>query len=292
MAFSMTGFGRANGKFGEIQVNIEIRTVNHRFQEISIRLPKNYSTYENIARDIVRKDVKRGKISVFINIDEGSSKLESVTLNKPIAKGYYNLLNELKDVTGISEPVSLTHLMRFEDIFQSDDNDKEDEAFTNFFKRLTLDCVSHLNEMRKEEGDALVKDMLERNSFISNATQFFEEESKDLPKIEFNKMYERIKDNMNLGEIDRDRLEQEIAIISDRVDISEEVVRLKSHCDLFEKEMKKNDSIGKRINFIIQEMNREVNTIGSKSSKVEILHKVVDVKQEIEKMREQIQNVE
>lgn len=292
MAFSMTGFGRATGKLGGVQVNIEIRTVNHRFQEISIRLPKNYSSYENVAREIVRKNVNRGKISVFINIDEGDAKLEKMSLNKQVAKGYFDLLNELRDTTGLSEPVSLSHLMRFDDIFQSDDDETENKEFTEFFKSLTKECVDHLNGMRKAEGDALVKDMLERNQFISDATAFFEEESKDLPREEFEKLYSRVKENLDMGDFDKTRLEQEIAIISDRVDICEEIVRLKSHCDLYAKEMEKKEPVGKRINFIIQEMNREVNTIGSKSSKISVLHKVVDVKQEIEKMREQIQNVE
>jgi len=292
MAYSMTGFGRSQGKFGSTQVNIEIRTVNHRFQEISLRLPKLYSQYENSLRDSVKKGIARGKISVFINVDYGDSKLEQLSLNTALANGYFKLLNDLKETTGLQEDITLAHLMKFDDIFKSDSNDEDDPELKTFLIKLVNEAITHLNAMRKDEGDAMLKDLEQRNAFISESVQFFKTESDGVAREEFEKLYQRIKDNIQSGDVDRERLEQEIALISDRVDISEEITRLESHVHLLSEELKKDESIGKRVNFIVQEMHREVNTIGSKSTKISILHKVVTVKEEIEKMREQIQNVE
>jgi uncharacterized protein (TIGR00255 family) len=292
MANSMTGFGRANEKFGPNQYSLEIRTLNHRFQEIYIRVPKQLANLENNIRKIIKNNVLRGKINVSIDIDQVEKSTESIKVNHVAANSYTDALRELKNVTGVDEEPTLSHLLRFDEIFSSAKEEDENPEFADFLENLTKKAAQDLNKMRADEGSALVADLSKRCEILDQSCKLFENLSKNTPREEFEKLLTRVQEMVKSGEIDRDRLEQEIALIADRVDISEEIVRLNSHIHLFRSELEKNEPIGKRLNFIVQEMNREVNTVGSKATNVKILHKVVESKEEIEKMREQIQNIE
>lgn len=291
MAFSMTGFGKGHKTFEQLDISVEIRSVNNRFQELFIRLPKSHQFYEFDIRDRVSKSIKRGKINVNVQIVGLNGNTESLKINKERVKEYYDSLNEINKTLNFSDPVTLQDLLKFDDIFNQDDLALKDDITKNQILEVAQIAIDDFNEMRKLEGIELQKDLIQRNDNLDRQLEKVKELNTNISRKEFEKMCERLRDNIFNKEVDRDRLELELAILADRSDITEECVRMDSHIKLFKAELKK-DVSGKRLNFILQEMNRETNTMGSKSPVIEISHTIVAMKEEIEKMREQVQNLE
>jgi uncharacterized protein (TIGR00255 family) len=289
---SMTGFGKAQSINKNIEVEIEVRSVNSRYLDLSIRLPNTISAFEMPIRDKIKEEVIRGKITVYVNL-KISSYDESQTLidNSKILERY-NQLKSVKKLLKIDENIKLSHLLTVSDLFELDLNTIDEKKLLDIIMKTLDQALNAFNVMRDTEGSHILKDMLERNNNITELLAFVEKKSKLNVQQEFNRQLENVKNMITQDKIDQDRLNMEIALIADRVDITEECVRMRSHINLFDNSCKQNGESGKKLNFILQEMLREANTMSSKTSDIDVSHKVIKIKEEIEKLREQAQNIE
>jgi uncharacterized protein (TIGR00255 family) len=285
----MTGFGNKNGRF---EITVEIRTLNNRYLDISLRLPKSLNTYEYILKELIKKKILRGKLTAVVNfrslaLDNGDFRLNNETVNF-----YLQLLEKIKDQTGISDQITLDHLLQFKELIEPEDTVFEDDEVENILKNVFNKALENLDTMRKQESDNICGDIYSRLKKIKTTLNSISKKAKESPKIELDKLYNRLQDRINKNEVDRDRLELELAMIADRVDVTEECIRLSSHLDLFKNVLDTKNEVGKQLTFLLQEMHRETNTIGSKTSDISISHEMIHLKEEIEKIREQVQNLE
>lgn len=291
--YSMTGFASKQAEYNNTEITCEIRALNSRYLEISIRLPKVLSDLENSIKELIRQKITRGKIMYSLNFSSLSSELQNLKIDPDTIQIYMNLLKEMKKAAYIDAEITLDHLLSFKDIISFEEEAEIDEEFAKFIFRVTEDALKKLDEMRSQEGDFLRKDLQSRMGNILQLTDEIAQLGKNNARTEFEKMYKRLLSFIgDEKQVDNNRFEQELAIIADKVDITEESVRLKSHIQLFEENLKEGSPVGKKLNFILQEMNRETNTISNKTTMVEISHRVVALKEEIEKIREQVQNIE
>jgi uncharacterized protein (TIGR00255 family) len=291
--YSMTGFASTQAEYNNSEITCEIRALNSRYLEISIRLPKVLSDLENSIKELIRQKITRGKIMYSLNFSSLSSELQNLKIDPDTIQIYMNLLKEMKKAAHIDSKISLDHLLSFKDIISFEEEAEIDEEFAKFIFSVTKDALKKLDEMRSQEGDFLRKDLQSRMGNILQLTDEIAQLGKNNARSEFEKLYKRLLSLISdEKQVDKYRFEQELAIIADKVDITEESVRLKSHIQLFEENLKGGSPVGKKLNFILQEMNRETNTISNKTTMVEISHRVVALKEEIEKIREQVQNIE
>jgi len=289
---SMTGFATVQKTYNESEVTCEIRSLNSRFLEISLRTPRILNDLESPIKEIIRQKITRGKIMYSLNFSSLSNEVQSLKIQADSIKAYKKLLEQMKKEAGIRTPIQLDHLLFFKDIISLEESSQVDEALSRFVFELTEETLEGLNKMRYQEGQFLHKDLKDRINVINRLTAEISNFAKSNPKAEFEKLYQRLISLIDQDKVDKNRLELELALIADRVDITEEVVRLKSHIQLFQEDIKTGSPVGKKLNFILQEMNRETNTMSNKSTMVEIAHRVVQLKEEIEKVREQVQNIE
>lgn len=293
MTKSMTGFGRGDASAEGFSVTVEIRSVNSRYLDISARLPQSIQDKELELKELIQEHTKRGKFNVSIRLDQVETGEPDVTFNEQLVKGYKQLLQELKEAAGIDQPVSLRNLLYFNDIFVSREQDEETlKLIWKLSKNATLSALEQLNQMRIQEGKQLAKDLEKRISQIEFRLEHIIELTKNRAAEAKEKLQERISQLISDDSLDKDRLETEVAILADKMDITEEIVRLQSHLKFFREALKEDDSMGRRLNFLSQEINREINTIGSKANSSEISQYVVQMKENLEQIREQIQNVE
>lgn len=293
MIKSMTGLGIGEFQNREITYNVEIKSVNNRFLEISARFPGSVSHYENELRELIRKRIGRGKLYITVSIQQADGcETAGLRVVPEKARLIRDLLLHLKEETGISEEVSLDHILKFSEVFEAGDGNTEDEEHWNGVRKALEDAVENLDLMRQQEGGLLAGDLRDRIQKINGLVGSIEKLAKDNVKEKHRKLEERVRQLLAQHEIDEERLFTEIAILSDKLDVTEECVRLRSHNQLFTETLENGQAVGKKLNFLLQEMNREVNTISSKASHVEISHIVVEMKEEIEKLREQVQNLE
>ena len=295
----MTGFGRGevvhNAEGGaSITVTAEIRSVNSRFIEISVRLPRSMSERELEVRELVRKSLERGKISVNISVDRQGSEVIPLTINEPLAKAYFLLLDKLRTVTGVTAEIQLRDLTSFGDIYSVEDTGnaaaKEEWELT---QQALLQAIEQLRIMRTQEGGELEKDLRQRLATMESRMNEVEVLAKSSAQDEYDKLKARVLElTKDTAVLNDQRLELEIAMIAERLDVTEEIVRFRSHLKFFLEALESPEAAGRKLNFIIQEMNREVNTVGSKTGQAEVAHHVVMIKQEMEKIREQVQNIE
>ena len=295
----MTGFGRGEATHtldsgASVTISAEIRSVNSRFIEISVRLPRTMSERELECREVIRKRLERGKISVNFSVDRQGTEDIPLSLNEPVAKAYFNLLDKLRTATGLTAEIQLRDLTSFGDIFTTEDRASNAAAIEwDLAQKALSEAIEQLNEMRKSEGGELERDLRARIAMMVSQTTEIERRSATTANEEYNKLKERVRELMDDPKVLNDqRLELEIALIAQRLDITEEIVRFRSHVKFFLEAMDAPEPAGRKLNFILQEMNREVNTMGSKTSAAEVAHHVVLVKQELEKIREQVQNIE
>lgn len=290
--YSMTGFGRAVKKTKAGAWSVEIATVNNRFLEYSVRLPRHLNALEMPVRQLIGGQLQRGKVSVSINLEEGDGAESRYPINVKAALAYHRQLEQLRKKLKISGEVTLAHLVALPAVAQSDKEDASEEAAWKELKPVVQKALADLSAMRKKEGDALGKDMKKR---LAAARKLINRVEKDSPKVVL-AMREKLLARLN--ELIQDplkkelRLEEEVAYIADRTDVAEECIRFRSHLEQYAETLDRSEPIGKRLNFILQEMNREVNTIGSKCSDISIASTVIALKEEVEKLREQVQNVE
>lgn len=287
----MTGYGKSEGSIEIFLVTIEIKSVNNRFLDINLRAPSSIQSFEPELREMVKAKINRGKINVFIDIKENKN-IEGNFVNHEKLSALYKALLSVKNKLNIPGEVQLSHLLQFPDLMESDFSEINEEVFKTGLRSIFKIALDALIEMRLKEGAHLISDMNDRLNAIRNAFNDVREKSQGEVKNEFNLLVNRIEELLENKTIDRDRLEQEIALISDKVDITEEIIRFESHLIQFEQTLKRDSELGKKLIFILQEMHREANTINSKTTNVEVSHKIIQVKEEIEKIREQAQNIE
>lgn len=293
MLTSMTGFGRGAASEDGVEVTVEIRSVNSRYCEISVRGPRALATYEQDVQAAVRKRLERGRINVQVELSEPGSTTADLELNADVVRQYAALLVDLRQVAGIEEPVRLEHMLQFSDVFTSRGVDEEAETRRSRLTFAALEsALRSIVEMRQQEGVALRRELEHRVDLIESSLALVDERAPArLGEVRM-KLRERVAEILGDDRVDPDRIEQEIVMLADRLDVTEESVRLQSHIAMFREALAETDSVGRKLNFISQEMNREVNTIGSKANDPELARYVVTMKEELEKIREQIQNVE
>lgn len=291
MIKSMTGYGKANLSEKAREYQIEIKSVNHRYLDISVKMPRILSYLEEEVKKEIASQVKRGKIDVFISFENNSTEGKEIKINTEIAKIYIDELKKLAKQEEISANIEVTDISKFPDVL-SIQNNQEDETIRNELIETVKQATQKLVQMRAVEGSKIAEDLLARIKIIQEKVKEISSLSTGLIEEYVVKLEGRIKEILKNQEVDEARLAQEVVIYADKCSVQEEVTRLKSHISQFEKLLNSEESIGKKLDFIIQEMNRETNTIGSKANNLEITNDVIDVKTELENIREQIQNIE
>jgi len=293
MITSMTGFGRGEASAGGISVTVELKTVNSRYLDISFRLPQSIQSKELELKELLQNHIERGKVNMSIRVDKADTGVPEVTFNEHLVDGYKKLLNDLRAAANIQEPVKLETLLEFNDIFESREQDEEEiEQIWQLSKEAAEAAAGKLVEMRRQEGAQLEEDLNNRVDHIDEMLSVIMDKIDGRAAEIKEDLLERINELVDSDNIDPDRLEMEVAVLVDKQDITEEIVRTQSHIKFFRKAINNNDSVGRRLNFLSQEINREINTIGSKANDSEISQYVVQAKESLEQIREQVQNVE
>lgn len=291
MIKSMTGYGKANLSKNEREYQVEIKSVNHRYLDISVKMPRILSYLEEEVKKEIASKVKRGKIDVFITFENNSAEGKEIKINTEIAKIYIDELKKLAKQEDILANIEVTEISKFPDVL-SIQNNQEDETIKSELLETVCQATEKLVQMRATEGSKMAEDLLTRIKAIQEKVKEISSLSTGLIEEYVVKLEGRIKEILKNQEVDEARLAQEVVIYADKCSIEEEVTRLESHISQFEKLLNSEEAIGKKLDFIIQEMNRETNTIGSKANNLEITNGVIDVKTEIENVREQVQNIE
>ena len=293
MAISMTGFGRGEFKNDNYHFLVECKTINHKYCDINVRLPRKISFLEDKIRNYVKNFVKRGRVDLYIKLDLIGSEYVNLKFDDKLATQYVNILKEIKEKFDLQDDISVMNVAKFPEIVKCEEKEEDEDLYWSMLKEALDMSMEKLTQMRKEEGEKLAIDTIERCDILANLIDEIEKHSNTVVDEYREKLNNRISEILeNPSIIDENRLAQEVAIFADKSSITEEIVRFRSHIEQLRKTVEKNDSIGRKIDFLIQEMNREVNTTGSKSSNINITNLVVEVKSELEKIREQIQNIE
>ena len=290
MIRSMTGYGRGKYEIDSREYTVEIKSVNNRYCDVSVKLPRSISYLEEKIKKEITNKVSRGKIDVFISFYNNSTKGKSIKFNRELAGIYINELRELAKENGIKDEIQVTDISKFPDVL-SIENEEDEELIWNELKLPLEEAINNFISMKETEGKKIFEDLSVRIENIQEKVEVISENSTRLIKEYVVKLENRIKELLNNEKIDENRLAMETVIYADKCSVEEEITRLNSHISQF-KTLIKESVIGKKLDFIIQEMNRETNTIGSKSSSIEITNLVVEIKTQIEDIREQIQNIE
>ncbi len=289
MITSMTGYGKAAGTYGEKNFTVEIKSLNSKQSDIFVRMPSGYKELELPFRSQIHKQLQRGKVEYNLNVEStGSDHVQ--TINQKAAEVYHNQIVQLSDRLGLETSDMLSHLLKLPEVLQSDKPDIE-EGEKEFLKQLTAEALDQLNTFRKKEGEKLHADFKQRITAILEKLKVVEEHEQ--PRIDTvkAKLAKALKDLSDHIESDENRYEQELIYYLEKLDITEEKVRLKAHCEYFDETMNGSKSQGKKLGFILQEIGREINTMGSKANYAQIQRAVVQMKDELEKMKEQMLNV-
>jgi uncharacterized protein (TIGR00255 family) len=292
MIRSMTGYGRREAAWAGGSVTVEARAVNHRFCEIVIRLPRTLSTLEEELKPAIQQRCARGRIEVTVSLTGGREAEKALSLDRPLVRRYHRLLRDLQQEFKLGGTIDLALLAGFRDILVVSEQPVADKQLTRIVKRLAAGAVSDLDAMRRREGAVLTDDMKSRLRIIRWAVDHIGTRAPLSVQAHLERMKARVEKLLGGIETDVTRLHQELAIYADRCDISEELTRLSSHLAQFEDGLKGLEPVGRTLDFLLQEMGREVNTIGSKANDAEVAAQVVRIKGELEKIREQVQNIE
>ncbi len=291
MIYSMTGYGKGSAENGKIKCEVEVKSVNSRYLDLALKLPSSLMNKEYELREFIKSKITRGKLSLLIQVKKNDSAEGLGTVNKEKLKQFLSVIKELKKAAKITDKVRLEHLLYNKEIFETNDLEISEEEF-EIIKASLGSALDELLKMKKNEGKELAKDLKKRIGIIEETLNRIENESGDSVKEYFEKLKEKVKLLIEEASVDKDRLELELAIIADKAEITEECVRLRSHMKFFLESLDNDSEPGRKLNFLCQEMNREANTISSKTISTSITHSTVLIKEEIEKIREQIQNIE
>ncbi len=294
MIKSMTGYGRAQETVGSYNITVELKSVNHRYFEFSARVPRSYGFIEDKLKNLIGSFVSRGKIECYVSIENIGETESEVVLDKKLAEEYLKAYNEMADEfdLGVKDSYIFSALVKNSDIFSVRKKAVDEDEVWKSVSEVAKIAVEKFIAMRETEGEKMRDDVLSRANFILSKVAFIEQRSPETVKEYNAKLLERLNEFLSDIHIDEQRVATECAIFADKVAVAEETVRLRSHISQLSVFMNCSEPIGRKIDFLVQEMNREANTIGSKAQDVEIAGCVIDIKAEIEKIREQIQNIE
>ena len=292
MVKSMTGYGRAEEVFNGCTITVELRSVNNRYLDCNVRIPRLYLFAEEGIETRVQNTISRGKVDVFVTLDSAGAERVQVTVNKPVADGYYTALKRLSEEYGLSGDISVSLLSRFPEVLLAEKAEEDVEQMAKDICSVLDRALADFDQMRTREGERLKEDILSRAAAIEHKVSLVEQRSPQTVAEYRAKLEARISEVLANTQLDPARILTEAAIFADKVAVDEETVRLRSHVGQLREMLSKGGATGRKLDFLIQEFNREANTIGSKCSDIEVAGHVVDIKAEIEKIREQVQNIE
>ena len=292
MIKSMTGYGRARKTLNKRDITVEVRSVNNRYLDCTVKMPRMYTFAEDAIKQCVQKAISRGKVDVFITVDASAADVAKVTVNRELAAGYAAALRELSEVCGTEPHITPEQLSRFPDVLTVTKADEDLETVSADFCEVLGEALVSYNEMRAAEGAKLAEDILGRLSTIEEYTTQVEKRSPETVREYREKLTFRMQEVLQSTTIDAQRILTEAAIYADKTAVDEETVRLRSHLEQMNTMLTAGGAVGRKLDFLLQEMNREANTIGSKCTDVKLARVVVDIKAELEKIREQTQNIE
>ena len=292
MIKSMTGFGRSEIVKGNRKISVEIKTVNHRYLEAGIKMPKKLNVFESRMRDLLKKYATRGKIDIFINYEDDSENQVNLKFNQNIADEYMAIFNNMSEKYNLKNDMTVGGLARFPEVITMDEVQEDEEELWHFIEEAMKAALEQFVNTRILEGENLKKDLLGKLDHMEELVAFVEKRSPEIMKEYRSKLESKVKELLGDTTIDESRIATEVIIYADKICVDEETVRLRSHIEHARKCLNEEGGIGRKMDFIAQEMNREANTTLSKANDIEISNAAIDLKTEIEKVREQIQNIE
>lgn len=292
MIKSMTGYGKSEQTIDSLNVTVEIKSVNHRYFEFSARVPREYGFLEEKLKKYCNSLITRGKVECYVSVEDLEEREMEVNVNETLAAGYVKALKELSERFGLKDDISAVTLSRYPDVITLHKASEDEERIWNAVKTVAETAVSKFIEMRETEGSKLRGDILSRADYIIECVEFIEGRSPETVREYNEKLKLRMKELLGDAAVDEQRLLNEAAIYADKIAVDEETVRLRSHISQLRDFMNSSEAIGRKLDFLVQEINREANTIGSKAQDVDIAKKVIAIKAEVEKIREQVQNIE
>lgn len=292
MIKSMTGYGKSEQTIDSLNVTVEIKSVNHRYFEFSARVPREYGFLEEKLKKYCNSLITRGKVECYVSVEDLEEREMEVNVNETLAAGYVKALKELSERFGLKDDISAVTLSRYPDVITLHKASEDEERIWNAVKTVAETAVSKFIEMRETEGSKLRGDILSRADYIIECVEFIEGRSPETVREYNEKLKQRMKELLGDAAVDEQRLLNEAAIYADKIAVDEETVRLRSHISQLREFMNSSEAIGRKLDFLVQEINREANTIGSKAQDVDIAKKVIAIKAEFEKIREQVQNIE
>ncbi|MBR6393276.1 MAG: YicC family protein [Ruminococcus sp.] len=292
MLRSMTGYGRSQKILNGRDILVEIRSVNHRYYEYSSRVPRTFSYIDEKLKGLLKTGISRGKVEVAVTINNIEGKDSEIAINKGVAEGYVNALRSVSEELGLEDDLSLSKLIKLPDIFNIQKTPDDEEQVWNDVSEVTKEALERFVEMRKVEGERLRNDVIQKADAILEMVGRVEVLSPQTVENYRNRLYKKLSEILEDKNIDEQRILTEAAVFSEKIAVDEETVRLRSHISQLKTMLDADEAVGRKLDFIVQEMNREVNTIGSKAQDLNVTKIVVDMKAEIEKIREQIQNIE
>lgn len=289
---SMTGYGNAKGVAEGLELSIELKSVNNRFLDTAVRIPRGYLFAEEAVKTAVQRHISRGKVDVFITIDSSQSNDVVVKVNEPLLQGYLEAVRGVSDTYGLTNDLTAMSVCRFSDVLSVEKKEVNQEAMAAAIIEVLETALTEYDSMRSREGEKLREDISSRIAAIEKMVSLVEEDSPRTVADYRARLEQKMREVLDTAGIDESRILTEAAIFADKVAVDEEVVRLRSHISQMREMIGSDGALGRKLDFLVQEMNREANTIGSKCQNADIAHVVVDIKAEIEKIREQVQNVE
>lgn len=292
MIKSMTGFGRSEIVKGNRKISVEIKSVNHRYLEAGIKMPKKLNVFESRMRDLLKKYATRGKIDIFINYEDDSESQVNLKFNQNIADEYMAIFNNMFEKYNLKNDMTVGGLARFPEVITMDEVQEDEEELWHFIEEAMKAALEQFVNTRILEGENLKKDLLGKLDHMEELVAFVEKRSPEIMKEYRSKLESKVKELLGDTTIDESRIATEVIIYADKICVDEETVRLRSHIEHARKCLNEDGGIGRKMDFIAQEMNREANTTLSKANDIEISNAAIDLKTEIEKVREQIQNIE
>jgi uncharacterized protein (TIGR00255 family) len=292
MLKSMTGFGRGEGETTLGKVFVEARSVNHRYCDINIKLPKRLAAFENRIKELIRSRVSRGRIDVSVKLDSTGEEKLQLNVDFHLAEQYYRALQSLKEKLQLKDKITLELLAGAKDLITAKEETADLEPYWQEIVPILERSFQDMDDMKRCEGDLLAKDLQQRLRRIAQLLKAIEEQYPSRVEAYQNRLSERLRSLLGGMEVDPYRFQQEIALLAERTDITEETVRAESHLTQFVALLKMDEPVGRKMDFLLQEINREVNTVSSKANEIEISQRVVEIKGELEKIREQVQNIE
>ncbi len=292
MIKSMTGYGRAQGSFSGGEISVEIKSVNNRYLDCGVKLPRIYTFAEEPVKALVQRTISRGKVDIFITVNAAGVRNVKISLNTPVVEGYLSALRQIVRDYDVKDDISVSTLTRFSDIFLVEKQEEDEEEVLTALLGVVGEALSAFDAMRTAEGETLKTDLLQKSSEILAIISKVEAQSPVTVAAYQERLTGKMLEVLENSEIDEARILQEAAIYADKIAVDEETVRLRSHLSQLETMLRDGGVIGRKLDFLLQEMNREANTIGSKCNDVDQARNVVEIKAQLEKIREQIQNIE